>query len=71
MSWLVASGGAGGILVLLTAVVVIGRAIFRQVEATEENTAAVKTLTEQLSELKNSYQDLHVRVTVLEDRIKR
>lgn len=71
MDWLVASGGAGGILVLLTAVVVIGRAIFRQVSAVEENTDAVRLLTTQLGDLQNSYQDLHTRVTVLEDRVKR
>jgi hypothetical protein len=36
----------GGLVVFLTAITVVARGIFRQTSATEENTKAVKRLTE-------------------------
>lgn len=71
MSIFLVLGGASGIVVLFTAIVVLGRGIFRQVTATEENTMAVKELTGEVGEIKKMYTDLHTRVSVLEDRIKR
>jgi hypothetical protein len=64
-------GGVGGILLLLTTVVVIGRAIFRQVTATEENTDSVKGLTTTMNEIKGMLQNHETRISVLEDRVKR
>lgn len=71
MDVLAIMGGLGGILLLLTTIIVIGRGIFRQVNATEENTAAVRELAASVAELKNMYNDLNTRMAVLEDRIKR
>lgn len=71
MTWLIAAGGLGGVLVLLTAIVVIGRGIFRQVNAVEENTDAVKNLTQEVSNLKTVYNNHETRISILEDRVKR
>jgi hypothetical protein len=71
MSWLIAAGGLGGVLVLLTAIVVIGRGIFRQVSAVEENTDAVKNLTQEVTNLKTLYNNHETRISILEDRVKR
>lgn len=68
---LVALGGIGGILLVLTTIVVIGRAIFRQVNATEENTAALGKLTTRVDAAFQVQSDHETRITVLEDRIKR
>jgi hypothetical protein len=69
--WLVAIGGIGGLVVLLTSIVVIGRAIFRQVTATEENTRAVRELAASVGKLDQMFNNHETRITVLEDRIKR
>lgn len=71
MTWLIAAGGLGGVLVLLTAIVVIGRGIFRQVNAVEENTDAVKNLTAEVTNLKTVYNNHETRISILEDRVKR
>lgn len=71
MSFLIAIGGIGGFVILLAAIVGVGRAIFRQVSATEDNTQAVKELTTQVGSLKNMYQDHETRISILEDRVKR
>lgn len=71
MTWLIAAGGLGGVLVLLTAIVVIGRGIFRQVNAVEENTDAVKNLTTEVTNLKTVYNNHETRISILEDRVKR
>jgi hypothetical protein len=71
VTWLIATGGLGGFIVLLSTVVIIGRGIFRQVTATEENTEAVRRLTTGVGELKNMYQSHETRIAILEDRIKR
>lgn len=69
--WLAAIGGLGGLVILLTAIVVIGRGIFRQVNAIEENTAAIKDLTKNVTEIKGMLAGHETRISVLEDRMKR
>jgi hypothetical protein len=71
MNWLIALGGSGGVLVLLSAIIVIGRGIFKQVNATEENTNAVKDLTRGMGEIKAMLSNHETRIAVLEDRLKR
>ena len=71
MSVLIAIGGLGGLIVLLSAIVVIGRGIFRQVNATEENTTSVRDLTRGISEIKAMLSNHETRISVLEDRAKR
>ena len=68
---LIAIGGVSGIVVLLTAIVVIGRGIFKQVNATEENTEAVQGLTKKVDKLSNLYNGHETRLAVLEDRDRR
>jgi hypothetical protein len=68
---LIAIGGFGGLVVLLSAIIVIGRGIFRQVSATEENTTAVLDLTRGVSEIKAMMQNHETRIAILEDRVKR
>ena len=71
MNILAVVGGIGGFIILLTAIISVGRAIFKQVSATEDNTEAVRQLTEQVGSLKNMYQDHETRIAILEDRVKR
>jgi hypothetical protein len=71
MKDLVAIGGLGGVVVLLGAIVAIGRGIFKQIRATEENTQAVRELTGHVARLEALYNGHETRITVLEDRIKR
>lgn len=71
MNWMIAIGGLGGLVVLLSAIIVIGRGIFRQVSATEENTSSVKDLTKGISEIKAMLSNHETRISVLEDRVKR
>lgn len=71
MNWFVAIGGVGGFIILLTAIVAIGRGIFRQINATEENTDAVKDLTKGMGEIKAMPSNHETRISVLEDRVKR
>lgn len=66
-----AIGGFGGLVVLITAIVVIGRGIFRQVSVTEDNTDALKELSRQVEKLTGDYQSHEIRISVLEDRIQR
>jgi len=68
---MIAIGGLGGLVVLLSAIIVIGRGIFRQVSATEENTSSVKDLTKGISEIKAMLSNHETRISVLEDRVKR
>jgi hypothetical protein len=68
---LIAIGGFGGLVVLLSFIVVIGRGIFKQVSATEDNTTAVRELTSEVGQIKTMYQNHETRITVLEDRMKR
>ena len=71
MNWLIVTGGLGGFVVVLTAIIVIGRGIFRQISATEENTTAVRELASAVSSLRELYNGHETRIAVLEDRIKR
>lgn len=71
MNVLVVLGGAGGIVAVLGAIVIIGRGIFRQVSATENLADAVKELTGEVASLKNILNSHETRLAVLEDRIKR
>jgi hypothetical protein len=68
MNPLVIFGGIGGILAALGAVVVVGRGIFKQVNATEDNTAALRDLTDEVKGLKTTVNGHETRITVLEDR---
>lgn len=70
-TWLVAIGGLGGLVILLSTVVIIGRGIFKQVNATEENTTAVKDLTKGMTEIKGMLSNHETRIAVLEDRARR
>jgi hypothetical protein len=65
------SGGVGGLILLFTAIVVIGRGIFRQVSVTEDNTGALNDLSEKIDKLTSGYNEHDVRLAVLEDRIRR
>ena len=71
MNWLIAVGGLGGLVILLSAIIVIGRGIFKQINATEENTDAVKDLTRGMTEIKGMISNHETRISVLEDRVKR
>lgn len=71
MNALIAIGGFGGLVVLLSAIIVIGRGIFKQVNATEENTTAVNNLTTVVGEMKGMLSNHETRISVLEDRAKR
>lgn len=68
MNVLLAIGGAGGILAFATAVVVIGRGIFRQVNATDDNTAAIRELSSEVGRLTRQFNGHETRIAVLEDR---
>jgi hypothetical protein len=64
-------GGSGGLIGLAAVLVVIGRGIFRQVNATEDNTAAVERLSGQMETIARTLNDHDTRLAVLEDRMKR
>jgi hypothetical protein len=68
---LIVLGGGGGICAVLTIIVIIGRGVFRQVNATEDNTSAVRDLTKKVEDLMNSYNGLERRLAVVEDRLNR
>ena len=70
-NWLIAIGGIGGLVVLLSAIVVIGRGIFKQVNATEESTVAIKNLTREMAEIRALFSNHETRIAILEDRVKR
>lgn len=70
MTWLVAAGGVGGLLILLTFVIAVGRGVFRQVNATEDNTAAVKELTSKINTIMAQLNGHETRIAVLEERTK-
>ena len=71
MTSLVAIGGFGGIVVLLGAIITIGRGIFKQISATQDNTEAVRDLTTHVARLEALYNGHESRISVLEDRVKR
>lgn len=71
MTLLVALGGLGGIVALLGFIFVIGRGIFKQVDAIEMMTKAINNLSIQMEKLTIMINTHETRLTVLEDRIKR
>lgn len=71
MNTLIAIGGLGGVIVLLGAIIAVGRGVFRQISATEENTDAVKKLTADIGQLQSMFHNHETRIAVLEDRIGR
>ena len=70
MTPLVVFGGVGGILAVVSAVVFIGRGIFKQVSATEDNTEALNKLTNKVEALTGTVNGHETRLAVLEDRGK-
>lgn len=68
MNVLIAIGGVSGVVVLITSVAVLGRGIFRQVNATEANTRAIRELSGKVETLSSRYNGHETRITVLEDR---
>lgn len=71
MGALVVVGSCGGVIATISAVVVIGRGIFRQVSATEDNTTALKDLASEVKALSLTSNGHDTRLTVLEDRVMR
>lgn len=61
----------GSIIAFLTVVTIIVRAIFRIVNATEDNTEAVKNSTKSINEILTRLNRHESRLAVLEDRIHR
>jgi hypothetical protein len=59
-------GSLGGIAAIIAAVWVIVRAIFRQVHATEDATAAINRLGVKVDRLEGTLSDLRERVARLE-----
>lgn len=68
--WVIISS-LGGIVAFLGLVGLIIRAIFRQINATEDNTTAVRNLTRQVEALNTKVGELEKKVIILEDRIRR
>lgn len=64
-------GGTGGVLAALTAIAILGRGVFRQVTATEDNTEALKVLTGKVEALSQTTNGHETRLAVLEDRVTR
>lgn len=71
MNAFVIFGGAGGVVAVLGAIVMVGRGVFRQVGATEDNTAALKELTAEMQKVQGTLAGHETRIAVLEDRIRR
>jgi hypothetical protein len=64
-------GGATGILAIITAIIVIGRGIFKSVDAIQDLTKSVAELTQTVTELKNILGGHETRISILEDRANR
>lgn len=71
MNALIAIGGIGGLIALLSAIIIIGRGIFRQVNATEDNTEALNGLSAKVEKLSHTANGHETRLAILEDRVKR
>jgi hypothetical protein len=61
----------GSIIAFITGVTLVIRAIIRNVNATRENTEALHEVTEVVTKLRAEFDDIKIRVAVLEDRAKR
>lgn len=64
-------GSLGGIVAVLGAILILGRGVFRQVSATEDNTKALQDLTGRVESLFQLYSNHETRISVLEDRSRR
>jgi hypothetical protein len=62
-------GGSGGVLGLLGVAVIVGRGIFKQVAATEENTVAVRELSKGMEAVVTRLNKHEVDLAVLKDRV--
>ena len=71
MNVILVLGACGSALIFVGAIVAVGRAIFNQVSATQDNTEAVKQLTEKLGNFDSRVSSLEIRLAVLEDRKER
>jgi hypothetical protein len=58
----------GGGVSFLSAIVIIARAIFKQVNATEDNTEATKALSERMNKFVDQLNSHETRIKILEDR---
>lgn len=58
----------GGLVAFIGAIVLIVRSIFRLVDSNDDNTIAVKTLTNEVKELNQHCQDMDRRIARLEGR---
>jgi hypothetical protein len=61
----------GGGVSFLSAIVIIARAIFKQVNATEDNTEATKALSKQMETVVHQMNGHETRISMLEDRERR
>jgi hypothetical protein len=59
-------GGIGGIVAFLAGVAAVLRGIFRQISATEDNTAAIHGLSERLDRQDGKLDDYGTRIARLE-----
>lgn len=64
-------GGAGGILAVIAAIIVIGKGIFKSVNAIQELSKTVAELNQTVMELKNILGGHETRISILEDRAQR
>lgn len=71
MTVLVVLGGGGGIVALIGAIIIVGRGVFRQVGATEDNTQAIKALTDEVAKIRHNINGHETRIAILEDRGRR
>jgi hypothetical protein len=71
MTALIVLGGGGGLVALVTAVVVVGRGIFRQVTATEDNTTATRALSGKMEQIMEQLARHETDIAVLKDRLGR
>jgi hypothetical protein len=61
----------GGVCALIGGGYIFLRGVFRQIDATKENTAALKNLTGKLEKQDGEIDDIKIRLGILEDRAKR
>lgn len=71
MKTLEALGGISGIIVLFTALVVVGKGIFEQVRVTKDNTEALGKLSGKIDKLGAGFDEHEIRLAVVEDRTTR
>lgn len=69
MSVLIILGSSGGVIAVITAILVVGRGIFRQVTATEENTEAVKELSAKMEAIVARVNQHEVDIAVLKEKV--